>query len=65
MESSRTISLQYPFQKANQLNSDLDTGHDYLPGYPRIKLSDQECLYNFISQELWANDLEKIANRLW
>ncbi|KAL3470236.1 hypothetical protein BJX99DRAFT_239844 [Aspergillus californicus] len=65
IESPGTMSLQSPFQKANQLNSDLDTGHDYLPGYPRIQLSDQECLYNFIYQELWANDLETIANRLW
>ncbi|KAL4947385.1 hypothetical protein BDW69DRAFT_178507, partial [Aspergillus filifer] len=65
MESPRTVPLQCPFQKANQLNCDLDTGHDYLPGFPRIKLSEQECLYNFIHQELWADDLENIANRLW
>ncbi|KAJ5938333.1 hypothetical protein N7466_001467 [Penicillium verhagenii] len=54
-----------PFHKDDQLNSDLDASLDYLPGYPRIKLSDKKSLLEFILQEIWSEDLESISGKLW
>jgi hypothetical protein len=60
-----TSSLPCPFHKDDQLNDDLDASLDYLPGYPRIKMSNHKRLFDFISRELWSQDLESISDRLW
>lgn len=57
--------MLYPFHKDDQLNSDLDISIDYLPGYPRIKLSDEKGLFDFIHRKVWLEDLESISGRLW
>jgi hypothetical protein len=64
-ESAETSLSQRPFRKADQLNSDIDGGHDFLLGHPRIKFSDHGSLYNFICRELWSEDLEMISSKLW
>jgi hypothetical protein len=62
---AETSLLPCPFHKDDQLNGDLDASLDYLPGHPRIKLSDHKGLFNFIGQEVWSDDLESISDRLW
>lgn len=62
---AETSSLPCPFHKDDQLNGDLDASLDYLPGHPRIKLSDHKGLFHFIRQEVWSEDLESISGRLW
>jgi hypothetical protein len=49
---AETSSLPCPFPKDDQLNSDLNASLDYLPGQPRVKISDQKGLFDFILQEL-------------
>ncbi|KUL81415.1 hypothetical protein ZTR_10223, partial [Talaromyces verruculosus] len=58
-------SLLCPFHKDHQLNDDLDASLDYLPGHPRIKLSNYTSLFDFIRQEVWSEDLESMSGRLW
>lgn len=65
MEPAETSLLQCPFQKGDQLNSDINGSYDCLPGYPHIKLSDHASLYNFIYQEFWSEDLKTISSKLW
>lgn len=60
-----TSSLPCPFHKDDQLNSDLDTSLDHLPGHPRVKVSDHKSLFHFIRREIWSEDLESISGRLW
>lgn len=62
---ANTSSLPCPFHKDDQLNDDLDTSLDYLPGHPRIKISDHKGLFDFIRQEIWSEELESISGRLW
>lgn len=64
-EPVEASSQKCPFRKADELNSDLDTSRDCLPGYPRIKLSDDKNLLEFVRSELWSEDLESISDRLW
>lgn len=61
---TEAASLPCPFHKDNQLNDDLDVSFDYLPGYPRIKISDHKGLNDFIPREVWLEDLESISGRL-
>jgi hypothetical protein len=65
MSTPAGTSLSCPFQKDDQLNDDLDASLDYLPGHPRIKISDHKELFDFISREFWSEDLESISDRLW
>lgn len=58
-------SVPCPFLKDDQLNGDLDASLDYLPGHPRIEMSDHKGLFDFIRQEVWSEDLESISDRLW
>ncbi|KAJ6149086.1 hypothetical protein N7471_000285 [Penicillium samsonianum] len=58
-------SLPCPFDKDDQLNGDLDASLDYLPGQPRIKMSEHKGLFDFILKEVWPEDLESISGRLW
>ncbi|KAJ5273931.1 hypothetical protein N7478_009056 [Penicillium angulare] len=60
-----TPSLPCPFHEGDQLNNDLDASLDYLPGYPRIKMSNEKELFDFIRQEVWSEDLESMSGRLW
>ena len=62
---TETSSVPCPFHKDDQLNGDLDTPLDYLPGHPRIKLGDEKGLFDFIRREIWSEDLESISGRLW
>ncbi|KAJ6072952.1 hypothetical protein N7467_011037 [Penicillium canescens] len=62
---AETLSLPCPFYKDDQLNSDLEALLDYLPGHPRIKMSDHKGVFDFIRQEVWSDDLESISGRLW
>ncbi|KAJ5963045.1 hypothetical protein N7501_007986 [Penicillium viridicatum] len=62
---TETSSVPCPFHKDDQLNGDLDTSPDYLPGHPRVKLGDEEGLFDFIHREVWSEDLESISGRLW
>jgi hypothetical protein len=64
-EPTETPLLQCPFQKADQLNNDIDSSYDCLPGQPRIKIDDHTSLYNFIRQDVWSEDLEAISSKLW
>lgn len=64
-EPAETSLQKCPFRKADELNSDLDTSRDCLPGYPRIKLSDDKNLLEFICSQLWSEDLELISDKLW
>ena len=62
-----------PFSKEHQLCADLDvtdtnTSQQFshcLPGQPCIQLADSTQLNEFLESELWAEDLESLASRLW
>jgi hypothetical protein len=60
-----TSLLPCPFHKDHQLNDEFDASLDYLPGHPRIRLSDYKGLFNFIRQEVWLEDIESMLGRLW
>jgi hypothetical protein len=62
---AETASLPCPFHKEDQLNDGLDLSRNYLPGHPRIRVSDGKGLLDFIRQEVWSEDLESISDRLW
>ncbi|KUL81726.1 hypothetical protein ZTR_09471 [Talaromyces verruculosus] len=62
---AKTSPLRCPFHKDHQLNDDFDTSLDYLPGHPRIKLSNNKGLFDFIRQEVWSEDLELMSGKLW
>ncbi|KAJ5674367.1 uncharacterized protein N7477_004301 [Penicillium maclennaniae] len=62
---TETSSVPCPFHKDDQLNDDLDTSLNYLPGHPRIKVGDETGLFDFIRREVWSEDLESISGRLW
>ncbi|KAL4861240.1 hypothetical protein BDV12DRAFT_180568 [Aspergillus spectabilis] len=49
--STHTETSSCPFCKDDQLNGDLNASLDYLPGHPRIKISDQKGLFHFMHQE--------------
>ncbi|KAJ6102457.1 hypothetical protein N7486_004884 [Penicillium sp. IBT 16267x] len=62
---TETTASPCPFDKDDQLSSDLDASLDYLPGHPRIKITNYEGLFDFIRQEVWSEDLETISDSLW
>lgn len=69
--------LNPPFSRDNQLCDELDCVENshpiggphmpsvFLPGQPRIKVADSTRLDRFLTNEFWAQDLEKISHRLW
>lgn len=65
MSPHAKTALRCPFHEDHQLNDDFDASLDYLPGHPRIKLSDHQGLFDFIRQEVWSEDLESISGKLW
>ncbi|KAF1828122.1 hypothetical protein BDW02DRAFT_575134 [Decorospora gaudefroyi] len=59
-----------PFLKANQLVRDLEpqpgaSQSTSLPGQPSISLNDLSLTKKFLEYDLWSDDLERIAPRLW
>jgi hypothetical protein len=59
-----------PFSKANELVQDLVPApsaaqNETLPGQPSILLKDHNRIKTFLQDDLWSEDLEKIAQRLW
>jgi hypothetical protein len=38
---------------------------DYLPGHPRVKLSNTPALFDFLIREFCHQDVDSIASRLW
>ncbi|PCG88534.1 Hypothetical protein PENO1_109690 [Penicillium occitanis (nom. inval.)] len=62
---AKTSPLRCPFHEDHQLNDEFNASLDYLPGHPRIKLSDHENLFGFILQEVWSEDLESMSGKLW
>lgn len=59
-----------PFSKANQLVHDLElddgaSAATALPGYPSIMLGDTPQVRRLLEKELWSEDLEAMAPRLW
>lgn len=64
-EPAVTPLLRCPFQKSDQLKSELDDSHNHLPGHPRVKINDIGSLYKFLDQELWPEELETMSSKLW
>lgn len=59
-----------PFHKANQLVQDLvpaanTSQSEILPGQPSISLNDLGRMKNFLLDDLWSEDLERMAPHLW
>ncbi|KAL6850687.1 hypothetical protein ACO1O0_007811 [Amphichorda felina] len=55
-----------PFHPDHQLNGELDDPRaPTLPGYPNLPLKDKHRLWDFLRKEFWAEDLHRIADRLW
>jgi hypothetical protein len=59
-----------PFLKASQLVHDLEpqpgaSQSTTLPGQPSIPLDDLSLTSKFLEDDLWSDDLERIAPRLW
>lgn len=59
-----------PFSKANQLVHDLMPGfgtcqNKTLPGQPSVPLNDLVRTQKFLHDDLWSENLEKMAPRLW
>ena len=59
-----------PFLKANQLVRDLEpqpggSQNTTVPGQPSILLNDLSLTKKFLEDDLWSDDLERIAPRLW
>jgi hypothetical protein len=59
-----------PFSERNQLLHNLlfksgVSQNEFLPGQPCIPLNDLIRTTNFLQNELWAEDLEKMAPHLW
>lgn len=59
-----------PFSKANQLVRDLEpqpgaSSPATLPGQPSIPLNDLSLTRQFLEDNLWAQDLERVAPYLW
>lgn len=65
------------FSRANQLCNELDIIENYgqtnafreqsvfLPGQPCIEITDTTRLNEFLEEEVWAQDLESMARKLW
>ncbi|KAJ9133739.1 subtilisin-like serine protease protein [Pleurostoma richardsiae] len=63
MASSRTTP---PFAFEHQLTRELDDlSRQRLPGHPSVRLSDRHGLWDCLDRELWAEDMDRIAHRLW
>ncbi|KAI1584284.1 hypothetical protein PtrCC142_012231 [Pyrenophora tritici-repentis] len=59
-----------PFSKANQLVHDLVPGpgaaqSETLPGQPSLLLKDLDRTKKFLYDDLWSEDLDRMAPRLW
>jgi hypothetical protein len=59
-----------PFSKANELVGDLVPGpsasqSESLPGHPSVLLKDLVRIKKFLHDDLWSEELERIAPRLW
>ncbi|RYO22015.1 hypothetical protein AA0113_g12779 [Alternaria arborescens] len=59
-----------PFLQANQLVRDLEpkpgsSQSPTLPGQPSIPLDDLNLTNKFLQDDLWSDDLKRIAPRLW
>ncbi|ORY70346.1 uncharacterized protein BCR38DRAFT_104995 [Pseudomassariella vexata] len=61
-----------PFALTHQLSWGLDqpsgsssTPRQYLPGYPQISLQDRRTVWDFLSQEFFSDDLDRMADKLW
>ena len=59
-----------PFSKEAQLVNDYESNKVHLtttnlPGYPLIRSDDATQIRRFLKQELWSDDLETMAPRLW
>jgi hypothetical protein len=59
-----------PFSKANQLVHDLVLGpgaaqSETLPGQPSVLLKDLDRTKKFLYDDLWSEDLDRMAPRLW
>jgi hypothetical protein len=59
-----------PFSKANQLVRDLvpqpgAAQNEILPGQPSIPLEDLNRTKRLLYDDLWSEDLDRIAPRLW
>ena len=59
-----------PFSKANELVGDLvpepsAAQSETLPGQPSFLLKDFIFINKFLHDDLWLEDLERIAPRLW
>ncbi|KAK3196986.1 hypothetical protein GRF29_1536g225401 [Pseudopithomyces chartarum] len=59
-----------PFSKEAQLVKDYESNKVHptttnLPGYPLIRSDDATQIRRFLKQELWSDDLETMAPRLW
>jgi hypothetical protein len=65
-----------PFSKEDQLETSLDDRDDdstakntedsrHLPGYPRLQLSHETTLKDFIKGDIFSSDLESLAPKLW
>jgi hypothetical protein len=69
--SSTTKMYDTPFSKSSEFVHDLDideTGHssiNHLPAFPNIPLNYGKHLFDFLSDDLLARDLETMAPRLW
>ncbi|KAH9215245.1 hypothetical protein DL95DRAFT_501135 [Leptodontidium sp. 2 PMI_412] len=65
-------ALPAPFRREHQLNDDLLTtssssidAEQHLPGHPRISLANIQLLTSFLENELYSEDLEKLAPYFW
>ncbi|CAF9916400.1 MAG: hypothetical protein GOMPHAMPRED_000987 [Gomphillus americanus] len=54
-----------PFDKEDQLGSDVVAPTGTLPGYPRVSLDNRNRVKKFLEKELYADLLESMAPRLW
>ncbi|GKT93992.1 hypothetical protein CT0861_01521 [Colletotrichum tofieldiae] len=62
-------SLQNPpFEAGHQLLPGPHTASEaaqHIPGHPRVRLSDQDNVRDFLTAEFCADDLDQVADRLW
>jgi hypothetical protein len=63
--------MEPPFSAQHQFCTDFDNVSPHqkvlqkLPGYPRILLSDWNRLLQFLQNEFYSPDLERISDKLW
>ncbi|KAF5672318.1 hypothetical protein FHETE_3816 [Fusarium heterosporum] len=58
-----THKLKPPFPATQSLLPDESAG--YIPGFRHIPWHDKDLVGRFLTSELWSDDLDRIAGRLW